>query len=107
MTFAVEPKRLTKTQIGILDFLVENEGRAFLFSGKRILSFGATRSSGEPAAQCNEVSIYFIKRFGWIEPVQSNLPGRYTITMRGRIARCKHRYRQRRHEERLRGRLAA
>jgi hypothetical protein len=89
---APRPEQLTKTQIGLLDFLVEQDGRAFIFRGSRTLTFGNTKTTGEPAAQCNDVSIYFLQRFGWIEAVPSNMPGRYKITMQGRIVRCKHRW---------------
>jgi hypothetical protein len=88
--------RLTKTQLGLLDYLVRNEGRALISGGYRTLRIGFDRETREPLACCNWVSIYFLTQRGWIEPVPSNIRGRYAITMQGRVVRCRERYRSRR-----------
>jgi hypothetical protein len=71
--------RLSKTQRAMLEFLAE--GRGQIYSGSR--SWGSNRA--EDRAHCNEVSLYFVRTRGWIERVESNLPGWWwTITDRGR-----------------------
>jgi hypothetical protein len=87
--------RLTKTQFSLLDFLVANGGVATISAGSRTFRTGFDRVTREPMAVCNEVSLYFLLRWGWIVRHPGNLPSAYRITMQGRIARCRHTYRTR------------